>query len=298
MCGRRTARRTTTAKRHSFTNQARPPQLLPTTATFTALSTATHPMARTLALLVSAALAAVVTAHRGGSTVHGPGVVPRHDGNIRLTASAADLHARAAWHNQQNQHEYPVHPYPASLPLAQFVSPLNSQAANSRRRVAEQALLAGAAGHMRGGRGLQTTPGSSTSTACGVLPTNCAIPSATTSSARTTVSLTYSTTTGVFTGYIVTSQCPAWPADFQYNGTLVTHPVPSSCIQQNFPAEVYNPPAALSIAGRIGLAIRSGENLYGGLEQGFALGFACTNSLGTCTKGADVSTCAAQLEYE
>lgn len=247
-------------------------------------------------LLLTAGLAALAAAHRGGEThVHGPGVTPRNDGNVRVSASAPDLHPREAWHNQHNQHAYRIHPNPASLPPAHDVSPLNAKAGYSRRRLAEEALIG--AGRVRG-RALQTTPGSTSSTACGVLPTYCTVPTASSSTARTTVSLAYSTTTGVFTGTIVSSQCPAWPADMQYNGTLITHPVPAACIQQTFPAAVYTPPAPLQTGGRIGLAIRSGENIYGGLEQGFVLGQACTNGLGSCAKGADVSTCAAQLEYE
>lgn len=55
---------------------------------------------------------------------------------------------------------------------------------------------------------------------------------------------------------------------------------------------------ALPIGGRIGIALRSGENIYGSMDQGFTPGQACTNGLGTCPAGSDVMTCAFMLEYQ
>lgn len=105
----------------------------------------------------------------------------------------------------------------------------------------------------------------------------------------------------------------------------------ASCIAQTFPAPAYTTtPIAAPLRGRIGLAVRSGENIYGPLDAGcvrctwgavaarlqgigreracthplfvtasarytrcsFSLGFACTNGLGSCASGTDITMCA------
>ena len=207
---------------------------------------------------------------RHGSPHHGAA----HDGRIKLSPSEPDLHPRAPWHNAHNSHAYEVSADPASLPPLADVAALNAGGRHARARARG---AHGAHGARSAGRALQGAcgvprPGCTSSTACAVTSGQCAVPVGNVSSASTTVALTYNTSTGVFSGAITTTQCPMWPADFQYNGSFISHPVPVACETQAFPAENYTFPAALPLGGRIGLAIRSGENVYGSLDQGFTLG--------------------------
>ena len=247
---------------------------------------------------MKAAALLLVLVGGGGAVRPPPPPPPPHghdDGHLKLAGAAGDRHPRAPWHNQQNQHAYRVSGRPDSLPPLDDVSPLNQRARHAARRVREGNATAPGPGRSLQGM-VPATPGSVASTACAVLSGACAVPTATTSSTSTTISLSYALGTGVFSGAVVTNQCPQWPADFQYNGSLITHPVPASCVQQTFPGTAYAFPAALPLGGRIGLALRSGENLYSSLEQGFTLGQACRNGLGTCAAGADLTFCKAQLE--
>ena len=202
------------------------------------------------------------------------------------------VHPQAAWHHQESQHAYALAPDPRVLPPLLNLSPLNQRWRHARRR---------RGGHAIAPRALQgsSTPGSSPSNACGALPPLCTTPTANTSSTTTQISLSWLGASGSFNGTVITNQCPAWPADFQYNGSQILHPVPPSCEQQLIPAMTYSTlPYALPLGGRIGVALRSGENVYSALEQGFTLGQACTNGLGVCVKGASITFCHAELEYE
>lgn len=159
-------------------------------------------------LCVIAVVGVAPAAHHGGI------YYTHNDGHVKL-AGDKDRHASAHWHNQQNQHDYTINPHPASLPPLGQLSALNSHARHARRMHVQRA----GAGR---GRQLYTAPGETTSTACGTLPAQCAVPSASTFGATTTqLSLSYNTATGIFTGSIVTDQCPEYAADFQYNGSFV-----------------------------------------------------------------------------
>jgi hypothetical protein len=132
--------------------------------------------------------------------------------------------------------------------------------------------------------------------ACGTSASTCSTDGSTASTQRF---LTYSTTTGIFTGYMLTNQCPSSRSSMAYNGVISapTGGTPS-CVNQTFPAPAYlAPPVALPLRGRIGLAVRGGENIYNSLDAGFTAGQACTITYGTCDAGTDVMMCEARLEY-
>jgi hypothetical protein len=99
---------------------------------------------------------------------------------------------------------------------------------------------------------------------CGALNDTCCVPNTLVNSSATTVlSLEYNATTGVFNGSVVTNQCPAHRADYVFNGTLSPWSLSPICVRQSFPAAAYVPPAALPAGSRIGIALRSGESIFG-----------------------------------
>ncbi len=51
------------------------------------------------------------------------------------------------------------------------------------------------------------------------------------------------------------------------------------------------------LRGTIGYSL-FGVNIYGAMENGFALGFACSNGKGSCPAGLDVDTCYYKLVKE
>lgn len=110
--------------------------------------------------------------------------------------------------------------------------------------------------------------------------------------------LQYSTTTGLFSGYIITNQCPSSANANKYNGVSIGRSNTPSCINQTFPAPAYvRTPVAAPLRQRLGLAIRGGENIYNALDAGFTAGQACSVTYGTCDAGTDVYMCEKRLEY-
>lgn len=204
-------------------------------------------MANRLALVALATLASAAPPGgqgRGGGHGHGGGRgadtrdfhggAGRHDGHIKVNATTdRDLHPRKWWHNAHNAHDYEVVPDPEHLPPYRgFVGPQSNWA----RHAHYQALAGGSSNAAFRGRRLVAGPGETTSSECTATYCGgrCCMPNAANTpmnSANTVLSLSYNTTTGYFNGSILTNQCPYWPADFQYNGTVISHPTTPSCIR-------------------------------------------------------------------
>ena len=68
----------------------------------------------------------------------------------------------------------------------------------------------------------------------------------------------------------------------------------ASCVAQSFPSYTLLP-AGAPLRGRVGLAIRGGENIYGPMDVGVSQGQACTNGLGQCPAGTDIGVCESSL---
>jgi len=112
-------------------------------------------------------------------------------------------------------------------------------------------------------------------------------------------SLNYDTSTGVFTGTFTSNSCPEFEF-FTFNGvSSVQGPTyQATCYQQPIPQYSAPFPRVLPTRGVAGFTISGGSDIYGPMENGFDLGFACTNGLGTCPSGMDVPTCQAKLKHE
>jgi hypothetical protein len=153
-------------------------------------------------------------------------------------------------------------------------------------------------------------PGNTGSVAATTCPTGITSCAKDGTSAYISRSLTYSTTTGKFSGTITTNLCPGHAQDMKFGG--VTSSVMAntpSCITQTFPAPAYSTlPAAASLRGRVGLTIGAsgpgitggtgGVSIYGPMDAGFNTGSACSNGLGNCPAGTDVALCESSLEYQ
>jgi hypothetical protein len=137
---------------------------------------------------------------------------------LKTNASAPDRWPRRPWHHSQNAAWEP-HAEPATLPLAASVGALEQGFRDTRRRLLwEGGAAAGALGVGRQlhaptsslARQLQPPPGGTSgsvaSTACSPSSGTCTVPSGSTSSASTTLALSYSTATGKFSGTITTNQ--------------------------------------------------------------------------------------------
>jgi hypothetical protein len=107
--------------------------------------------------------------------------------------------------------------------------------------------------------------------------------------------LTYSTTIGIFSGTVTTNQCPHSGDAWTYGGVFSAGSnVTASCVVQSFPSYTLLP-AGAPLRGRVGLAIRGGENIYGPMDAGVSQGQACTNGLGQCPAGTDIGVCESSL---
>ena len=139
------------------------------------------------------------------------------------------------------------------------------------------------------------TPGSATSTACGTA--ECTTGGAGNFMSR--AALSYSTTTGAFSGSFVTNGCANHAAAFKFNGAFDAL-VPAgraTCIQQTLPATGYTaPPVATPLRNVIGYTISGGEAIFGPMDNGFSLGQVCSNARGACPAGTDTRMCAALQE--
>lgn len=112
--------------------------------------------------------------------------------------------------------------------------------------------------------------------------------------------LRFDINTGIFTGTITTNQCSndKWGTK---NGVLSgANGHQASCISQTFPAPLYSSglPKAAPIRGPIGYSITGGINIFGPFEAGFFTGQACTNGLGSCDAGVDLTACDSKLHFE
>ena len=97
----------------------------------------------------------------------------------------------------------------------------------------------------------------------------------------------------------MTNGCPNHAGAYQFNGVQDAG-VPlsvASCIKQTIPASGYTaPPIAAPLRGVIGYTISGGEEIFGPMDNGFALGQVCTNNRGVCPAGTDTRMCGAFLE--
>jgi len=110
--------------------------------------------------------------------------------------------------------------------------------------------------------------------------------------------LSYDTGTGKFSGTFVSNSCPEFTTQV-FNGVQDPQ-APSytaTCYSQPIP-QYTTFPHLLPTRGVAGFTISGGSDIYGPMEAGFALGFACTNGKGTCDAGMDVVTCAAKLQQD
>ena len=80
--------------------------------------------------------------------------------------------------------------------------------------------------------------------------------------------LQLNTSTGVFTGTMITNQCTSDPRAFQFEGVSVDGPLGrAQCVAQSFPS-VTVLPAAAPLRGAIGWTV-TGTQVYGPFDAGF-----------------------------
>ena len=136
-----------------------------------------------------------------------------------------------------------------------------------------------------------STSGQATSTAC--TTTTCASNG---SSNSHSLSLTYGTTTGIFTGTLTTNGCVNYVRT--YGGVAASYPGNGTCITQTFPAPAYTTtPAASPSLNNLGYTL-SGVNVYGPFEAGFTAGQACTANAGQVDAGIDVVAAERKVTYD
>ena len=149
-----------------------------------------------------------------------------------------------------------------------------------------------------GAGGGLTVSGQTTSSTCSISSGICALDG---TSNQVTRSLTYSATTGKFTGTVLSNLCSNNKFGRDENGTQFSTGVghTASCVQQTFPAPAYTGtgPFAAPLRGPVAYSLY-GVYIYGPFEAGFALGQACTNGKGSCDAGLDVNVCGKKLEYD
>ena len=150
-----------------------------------------------------------------------------------------------------------------------------------------------------GGGGAALPDGASVSTSC---------PSSKCERTSTSVSgnymsrtnLTYDSSTGKFSGTLITNGCPNHVGAYHFDGVYDKNvPVSSAvCISQTIPAssKYTTLPLATPLRGVIGVTISGGEHLYGPMDAGFTVGQVCTESRGVCPGGTDTLMCAAWHE--
>jgi len=97
-----------------------------------------------------------------------------------------------------------------------------------------------------------------------------------------------------------TNTCPSGANSYKYSGASVSGlSATASCTKLTLPAAAYVSTSALAspIRNAVGFTLR-GANIYGPMDAGFTLGQVCTNGLGTCSAGTDLSVCSAILEKQ
>ncbi|GMH62172.1 hypothetical protein TL16_g03422 [Triparma laevis f. inornata] len=148
-----------------------------------------------------------------------------------------------------------------------------------------------------GGGGGQTT-GQTTSTACAVTSGTCNTDGSSNSGAIR--DLTYSTTTGKFTGTITTNQCNDHVRVIQ-GGASAPGNNAVSCIEQTIPTITGSTASAIPTLGRAAMTISGGVNIYSAFEAGFndcAIdGMPCACDGASCPAGMDVGACEAHLHH-
>lgn len=141
------------------------------------------------------------------------------------------------------------------------------------------------------GGGGGSISGQATSTSCST--TTCASNG---SSNSHSLSLTYNTTTGIFSGTLTTNGCCNYQRT--YNGVAASYSASGTCITQTFPAPAYtSTPVAAPLLSNIGYTL-NGVNVYGPFEAGFSLGSACTVSAGASDAGVDVVAAEQEIYYQ
>jgi len=139
--------------------------------------------------------------------------------------------------------------------------------------------------------------GQSSSTLCGSKSSGqCAYDGSTNFVSR---SLSFSPTSGKFSGYLITNQCSNKNYG-KYAGVQSNVPMShASCVRQNLPARAYTTlPVAAPIRGVVGYSLSGAADIYGPLDAGFQTGQACDNGLGSCPAGTDIACCEEKLKYE
>ncbi|KAJ3018767.1 UNVERIFIED_CONTAM: hypothetical protein HDU68_010992 [Siphonaria sp. JEL0065] len=115
--------------------------------------------------------------------------------------------------------------------------------------------------------------------------------------------LTYTASTGLFSGTLVTNGCPSFPySNYTYSGTTYTsmggaQPTCTTATINKYTAPAKGTPAAASLREKIGLTL-TGLTIYGPFDNGFVLGEACTNNMGSCDSGTDVNPCFIQMQQQ
>ena len=114
------------------------------------------------------------------------------------------------------------------------------------------------------------------------------------------LSLTYSSSTGVFSGALVTNTCPNHASAYKYHNVqdLNVGAASASCQKFTLPVTAYTAGTltATPLRDAIGYTISGGELIYGPMDAGFSLGQVCTNGIGTCPAGTDTRMCGALQE--
>jgi len=102
--------------------------------------------------------------------------------------------------------------------------------------------------------------------------------------------LSYSSSTGRFTGTITTNGCPNYTPVGSPTGTCTTATIPSVSAGSD------GKPVALAFGGEVAYLL-NGQLMYGSVEQGISCTDVTTGKTGTCAKGTDVWTCLQELRF-
>ncbi|KAI8619156.1 YHYH protein-domain-containing protein [Chytriomyces sp. MP71] len=108
--------------------------------------------------------------------------------------------------------------------------------------------------------------------------------------------ISYSTSTGMFTGNLITNLCPSSSySNYSYSGSTLTSQggAMASCMTTTI--SKYTGPTGAPLRQAIGYTV-NGENIFGPMDNGFTSGQVCTGS--SCDSGTDVYSCFTQMAIQ
>ncbi|GMI28435.1 hypothetical protein TrCOL_g7062 [Triparma columacea] len=156
----------------------------------------------------------------------------------------------------------------------------------------------GPGGDSGGGPGGAGMGGSSSSSACAITSGTCATDGSTNAGADVS-NLSYASSTGKFSGSIITNQCNDHERLNEGGGSPPGNNA-VSCIEQTVPVSTTTP-QAIPTLGMAALTLSGGVNIYSAFEAGFndcaVDGMPCACDGASCAAGMDVGACEAHLHH-